>query len=135
MLSISFLVVPPIFQPPEIPPNATEDGLMVTIGYNDTCISGAFVGTVNFTCVVVGGRMLTNGIEWLLNGEVFTGDSRSRIISVNDSASLLAIGIDGGASVEQDLKNYTCRATNSDGSATITSQLSRCGKLVVLYST
>ena len=102
MLSISFLVVPPIFQPPEIPPNATEDGLMVTIGYNDTCISGAFVGTVNFTCVVVGGRMPVNSIEWLVNGEVFTGDSHSVIISVNGSASLLVIGNDGVASVIQD---------------------------------
>jgi len=92
------------------------------------------MGTVNFTCVVVGGRTPVT-IQWLVDGEVFTGDSHSAIISVNETASLLVIGIDNGASVEQDLKNYTCQATNRDASTTASSLLSRCGEVIMLCLT
>ena len=116
-----------------MPPIITDDGLEVTIGYTDTCINNTFMGTVNFTCVVVGGRTPVT-IEWLVDGEVFTNDSHSVIISVSETASLLVIGIDNGATVEQDLNYYMCRATNRDGSVTAFSQLSRCGEMVILLA-
>ena len=112
-----------------MPPIITDDGLEVTIGYNDTCINNTFMGTVNFTCVVVGGRTPVT-IEWLVDGEVFTGDSHSVIISVNETASLLVIGIDNGATIEQDSHYYICQATNRDGSVAVFSQLSRCGEIL-----
>ena len=128
-----FATAPPTIPLP-LPPIITDDGLEVTVGYNDTCINNTFMGTVNFTCVVVGGRTPVT-IEWLVDGEVFTGDSHSVIISVNETASLLVIGIDNGATVEQDLKNYTCQATNRDGNDTSTTPLLRCGEVVMLCST
>ena len=91
------------------------------------------MGTVNFTCVVVGGRTPVT-IQWLVDGEVFTGDSHSVIKSVNETASLLVIGIDNGASVEQDLKYYACQVSNSVGSFAAFTQLSRCGEVVTLLT-
>ena len=127
-----FLIAPPTIQPPT-PTITTEDGLEVTVGYNDTCINNTFMGTVNFTCVVVGGRTPVT-IQWLVDGEVFTGDSHSVIKSVNETASLLVIGIDNGASVEQDLKYYACQVRNRDGSFAAFTQLSRCGEVIMLLT-
>jgi len=129
LINVIFTTAPPVIPPPTLPiPN--EDGLEVTIGYNDTCINNTFMGTVNFTCVVVGGRLPVS-IQWLVDGEVFTSDSHSVNISINGTASILVIGIDNGASVEQDLKNYTCQVSNRDGSVFVSSLLSRCGKVTL----
>jgi len=113
--------------------NPTLQNLEVTVGYNDTCINNTFMGTVNFTCVVVGGRTPVT-IQWLVNGEVFTGDSHSVVISVNETASVLVIGIDNGVSVEQDLKYYACQVSNSVGNFAAFTQLLRCGEVVVLLT-
>ena len=99
------------------------------IGFNDTCINNTFMGTVNFTCVVVSGKEPV-GIRWQVNGEDFMNDGHSEVVSINNTASKLIVGVDTGASIEQDVNNnYTCIANNSDGIDSAESILSRCGKV------
>ena len=117
---------PPVIAIPE-EPNVSDNGIEVSIESNNTCINNTFMGMVNFTCVVVTGRLPVN-IRWLVDGEEFMNDSHSMSVLINSTTSKLIIGVDSSASVEQDLKNYTCIATNSDGSDTAVSVLSRCGK-------
>ena len=69
---------------------------------NDTCINNTFMGMVNFTCVVVSGRLPIT-ISWQVGGEDFVNDDHSMVISINDTASKLIIGVDTGASVDLDL--------------------------------
>ena len=127
MYFISSHTDPPIIAPPDQPPIITDDGIEVMIGYNDTCINNTFMGTVNFTCVVVSG-MEPLTIQWQVNGEDFMNNSHSVVVSINNTASKLIIGVDTGASIEEDVNNnYTCIAENSDGSDSAESILSRCG--------
>ena len=128
MYTISPPIDPPVIAPPaDKPPNVTDDGIEFMIGSNDTCINNTFMGTVNFTCVVVSGTENV-AIRWKVDGEYFMNDNHSMVVSINSTASKLIIGVDTGASVEQDLKNYTCIATNIDGNDTAVSVLERCGK-------
>ena len=117
---------PPIIATSNQPPTVTDNGIEVMIG-NNTCIDNAFIGMVNFTCVVVSGRPGIT-ISWLVGGEVFMNNNHSMVISSNNIASKLIINIDTGASVDQHLNNYTCIANNTDGNDTAVSILSACGK-------
>ena len=127
MYFISSHTDPPIIAPPDQPPIITDDGIEVMIGYNDTCINNTFMGTVNFTCVVVSG-MEPLTIQWQVNGEDFMNNSHSVVVSINNITSKLIVGVDTGASIEEDVNNiYTCIAENSDGSDSAESILSRCG--------
>ena len=97
------------------------------IGFNDTCINNTFRGMVNFTCVLVSGRRpLTIG--WQVGGEDFMSDGHSMVVTINDTVSKLIIGVDASASLDLDLNDYRCTATNSDGTDTAVSILTRCGK-------
>ena len=97
------------------------------IGFNDTCINNTFRGMVNFTCVLVRGRRpLTIG--WQVGGEDFTSVGHSMVVTINDTVSKLIIGVDTSASLDLDLNDYRCTATNSDGTDTAVSILTRCGK-------
>ena len=116
---------PPVIATPD-QPSVTDSGIEVMIG-NDTCISNTFTGTVNFTCVVVSG-MEPITFNWLVGGEYFMSNSHSVVIPINDTASKLIVGVDTGASVDLDLNNYTCIASNADGNDTTVSVLSRCSK-------
>ena len=117
---------PPIIATPSQPPTVTDNGIEVMIG-NDTCIDNAFMGMVNFTCVVVSGRSGIT-ISWLVGGAVFMNNNHSMVIPVNNTASKLIVGVDSGVSIDRDINNYTCVATNSDGNDTAVSILSICGK-------
>ena len=117
---------PPIIATPNQPPTVTDNGIEVMIG-NNTCIDNAFMGMVNFTCVVVSGRAGIT-ISWLVDGEVLMNNNHSMVISINNTASKLIVGVDTGVSVDRDLNNYTCRASNSDGTDTGVSILSICSK-------
>ena len=116
---------PPVIATPD-KPSVTDSGIEVMIG-NDTCINNTFTGMVNFTCIVVSG-MEPITFNWLVGGEDFTNNSHSVVIPINDTASKLIVGVDTGASVDLDLNNYTCIASNSDGNDTAVSTLSQCGK-------
>ena len=94
---------------------------------NNTCINNTFTGMVNFTCVVVSGAFPIT-FNWQVGGEAFMNNSHSMEIRFNNTVSILIVGIDTGASVDRDLNNYTCNASNSDGSDMAVSVLSRCGK-------
>ena len=94
---------------------------------NNTCISNTFTGMVNFTCVVVSGLMPVT-FNWQVGGEAFINNSHSMEIRFNNTVSILIVGVDTGASVDRDLNNYTCIASNDDGSDMAVSVLSRCGK-------
>ena len=122
----SFLADPPVIATPD-QPTITDDGVEYMIGFNDTCINNTFRGMVNFTCVVVSGRRPLT-ISWQVGGEDFTSDSHSMVVAVNDTVSKLVIGVDTGASLDLDLNDYSCTASNSDGTDTAVSVLSRCGK-------
>ena len=97
---------------------------------NNTCINETFMGMVNFTCVVVSG-MPEVTITWQVGGEEFMNNNHSMVISINNTASQLIVGVDTGASIDLDLNNYTCIASNTDGTDTAVSILSRCGKLAI----
>ena len=126
-LTLSPPLDPPVIALPDKRPIVTDDGIEFMIGSNDTCISNTFMGTVNFTCVVVSGTENV-AIRWKVDGEYFMNDNHSMVVSINSTASKLIIGVDTGASVEQDLKNYTCIAINDDGNNTAVSVLERCGE-------
>ena len=97
------------------------------IRFDDTCINNTFRGMVNITCVVVSGRRpLTIG--WKVGGEDFTSDGHSMVVTINDTVSKLIIGTDTSASLDLDLNDYRCTATNNDGNDTGVSILTRCGK-------
>ena len=127
-LCLSFSEPPVIATPDE--PSVTDSGIEVMIG-NDTCINNTFTGMVNFTCIVVSG-MEPITFNWLVGGEDFMNNSHSVVIPINDTASKLIVGVDTGASVDLDLNNYTCFASNSDGNDTAVSILSRCGELITI---
>ena len=93
------------------------------------------MGMVNFTCVVVSG-MPEVTITWQVGGEEFMNNNHSMVISINNTASQLIVGVDTGASIDLDLNNYTCIANNTDGTDTAVSIFSRCGKLAIgiIYS-
>lgn len=125
---ISTCTEPPVIAPPDQPPIITDDGIEVMVGYNDTCINNTFMGTVNFTCVVVSGKLPVT-IRWQVNGEDFMNNSHSEVVPINNTISKLIVGVDTGASIEQDVNNnYTCIASNEDGRDSAESILSRCGK-------
>ena len=93
------------------------------------------MGMVNFTCVAVSSRPEVT-IRWQVGGEEFMNNNHSMVISINNNASQLIVGVDTGASIDLDLNNYTCIANNTDGNDTAVSILSRCGKLAIgiIYS-
>ena len=125
-MCILFLTDPPVIATPD-QPTVTNDGIEYMIGFNDTCINNTFRGMVNFTCVLVSGRRpLTIG--WQVGGEDFTSDGHSMVVTINDTVSKLIIGVDASASLDLDLNDYRCTATNSDGTDTAVSTLTRCGK-------
>ena len=97
------------------------------IGINDSCINNTFRGMVNFTCVVVSGRRPVT-ISWQVGGTDFVSNDHSMVVTINDTASKLIIGVDTGASLDLDLNDYRCTASNSDGIDTADSTLSRCRK-------
>ena len=116
---------PPVIATPD-QPSVTNSGIEVMIG-NNTCINNTFTGMVNFTCVVVSGAEPIT-FMWQVGGEAFMNNSHSMEIRFNNTVSILIVGVDTGASVDRDLNNYTCIASNDDGSDMAVSVLSRCGK-------
>ena len=63
--------------------------------------------------MISGRRPLTIG--WQVGGEDFTSDGQSTVITISDTVSKLIIGIDTSASLDLDLNDYRCTATNDDG--------------------
>ena len=124
---ISSLTDPPVIATPDQPPVVTDNGIEFMIGFNDSCINNTFRGMVNFTCVVVSGRQPVT-ISWQVGGTDFVSNDHSMVVTINDTASKLIIGVDTGASLDLDLNNYRCTASNSDGTDTADSTLSRCRK-------
>ena len=121
-----YYIDPPVIATPD-QPIVTNDGIEYMVGFNNACIKNTFIGMVNFTCVIVSGRTpLTIG--WQVDGENFTSDGHSLVVTISDTVSKLIIGIDTGASLDLDLNEYRCIAINSDGTDTAVSTLSRCGK-------
>ena len=125
-----YVVAPYFLDPPVIAtsdqPSVTDSGIEIMIG-NNTCINSIFTGMVNFTCVVVSGAEPIT-FMWQVGGEAFINNSHSMEIRFNNTVSILIVGVDTGASVGRDLNNYTCIASNDDGSDMAVSVLSRCGK-------
>ena len=135
------LTDPPVIATPDQLPAVTNNAVEFMIGFNDSCINNTFRGMVNFTCVVVSGRQPVT-ISWQVGGTDFVNNDHSMVVTINDTASKLIIGVDIGASLDLDLNNYRCTASNSDGTDTADSTLSRCSKfssnkntkhLVLLY--
>ena len=129
----AFFIDPPIIATSNQSPTVTDNGIEVMIG-NNTCINETFMGMVNFTCVVEVSGSPEVTISWQVGSEVFMNNNHSMVISINNTASQLIVGVDTGASLDLDLNNYTCIASNTDGTDTAVSILSRCGKLAIVIS-